>query len=121
MHYVAYCDQVGIAALLFEAGAEVNIKNKEGYLPCPRWRTLGRPIQSTAAPTTTSPHDRVTYYESQGQSMLIRRRRTPLHRAAQAGHTTIMKLLVAHGANVNSRDNWGCAADLAHAHICAGA
>ena len=73
LHYVAYCDQVGIAALLFEAGAEVDIKNKEGYLPCPRWRTLGRPIKSTAAPTTTSPHDRVKYYESQGQSMLSRR------------------------------------------------
>ncbi len=129
LHHAARSTDPGVAALLRDAGAEVDVLNNEGYTPlgvacaAGNWRMArfliergarsepigGQPALLAAAGTEED--------DAAGVQLLLKNRarvgtpgrgaRTALHEAALAGHAEIVTALLAAGADPQLRDAAG--------------
>jgi ankyrin repeat protein len=93
LHYAASAGNLEIAKMLIDKGAQVNAQSRD-YTQEAGWVTVSG--------TTVSARN--------VSSRRIIEGRTPLHLAARNGHKEIAELLIAKGANVNMRDNYGSTA-----------
>ena len=94
LHIAVYNENSELVKVLIKAGADVNIKMKNGY---------------------TALHIAAFYGDKKSVSSLLRGKAdvnakgddgiTPLHRAAEGGDVKTIKILLANGANVNAQSN----------------
>ena len=129
LHYAARSADPGVAALLRDAAAELDVVNAEGYTPLAiacqagNWR-LARFLLERGARTDVEQAVPALVAaaaceddDAAGVQLLLkhktrvdardRNRRSALHEAAAAGHVTIVQALMAAGANLEARDNAG--------------
>jgi ankyrin repeat protein len=129
LHHAARSSDPGVAALLRDAGAELDARNEEGVTPlgiacaCGNWRLarflleLGaKPEAADAAPALLSAAGGDDD-DASGVQLLLKHKarvdsrdaqgRSALHAAARAGHAGIAQVLLEAGADARARDAEG--------------
>ena len=84
-----------MSGLLLSRGADVNAKANEGGCGFLLYTALSAGAGSADVSSVWA---------------CLFHRRTPLHKAAWSGHATVVALLLTHGADVDAKNNYGCAA-----------
>ncbi len=129
LHHAARSSDPGVAALLRDAAAEVDVRNGEGVTPlgiacaAGNWRLArfllerGAKAELEGATPALLPASGAEEDDAAGVQLLLKHKarvdardahgRSALHEAARAGNVDILAVLLAAGADVHARDAAG--------------
>ncbi len=102
LHHAAWHGQLAMLKMLLSSGADVNLRNHKVSFISQLCRLSGHVLSSSASSASWANEiniGSISLYDCalQGQ--------TPLHWAARRGYASVVKELIAAGADVNGTDN----------------